>query len=123
MISLSVELGDGRVWKMHRPDSFPGRKSPFLLLNLGKLLSSLALRAWKKKQNLGEPHYSPGLSRIQSIRKAKIVPGQKGGEVSFVHVQKSICSLDLNVGMAGAKSMIKTCTAEQSGIPKAVTHT
>lgn len=125
MVSLSIKSRDRKwgwaeerhhdvgVWKMLRPDSFPRRKSPFLLLNLGETLVPLSLRAWRKKQQSSvEPHYSPGLSWIQSIGGTKVTQGQKGREVSSIHKQNSTYSLDLNVNMAGSKLMIKTCTVE-----------
>lgn len=98
---------------MLRPDSFPRKKSPFLLLKVGKLLSHSALRTWTKKQwSSVEPHHSPGLSWIQSVRGTKVTQGQKRREDSFIHKQNSIYSLDLNVNMAGSKLMVKTCTVE-----------
>lgn len=109
---------------MFRPDSFPRRKSPLLLLNLGKLLSS-ALRVWRKKQQNPESHsmaqaHTPW---TKYIRKTKVKQGQKGREISFIHVKNSIYLLDLNVGMVGSKMIKKPCNVEQSSVPKAVTHT
>lgn len=107
------KTSDVGVWKIFRPDSFPGRKSLFSQLNVGRLLSRSALRAWRKKQQSPEePHHGPGLLWIQSTGETKGTQGQKGREASFIHAQNFLYSLDLSAGMAGSKLMIKTCTVE-----------
>lgn len=56
-----------------------------------------------------------GVTKLHKGRKEE----RKG---SFIHVQNTTYSQDLNVGMADSKLIVKTCTAERSSVPKAVTH-